>query len=146
MELTIFDTKDYNSAKEFQGAVNAFQKSHIVYKFSTLENGTVYIWGKSPKEVGNTPMETIEMVDRITKKDEEEYFATHLDLEINEVVLAELKTKLKGMSNDDADFVKVTNEIRAVENQIKMHKETLERKERQIKHFKETVLSLSKEL
>lgn len=116
--------------------VNAFIANNITLKFDILKSGEVCVWSKPFSEIGITPIDKIEEIDRLINQSEKEILASTLNRAHVQKLLDEVTAKLEKTTKEMKEWDQLDSESKSYQKQIKQDTATIEERAQQVEVFK----------
>lgn len=120
MDLKIFKQGEFT-----EETFNKFCKENIIYKYNIIEDVSIYIFYKQTDKLGQSTIETVELLDRLVKQTDSEIIKSLIDKNTELVALDEINKKLEQPIEDKKEHDKLVNEQKNKELQVKMYDDTI---------------------
>lgn len=110
-----FDVKEHND----------FCNSNIIFQEKVTENGSVFVFYKSPEEIGAKAIDLIETLDKLVKQAETEILASSIDKGVFEAEIATFEKQKSQLHSNQDEWKKLDEAIKHKQFSIKMHDDTI---------------------
>lgn len=127
--------------------ISAFTNSHIILRDMYQENGSALFFYKELTDLGKTPVDFIETLDRaVTKSQTMKYDAERGLVEVHQEI-ADLEEKVSNSSpNDGETWKNLQAALTAAKNQKTMHEKTIEGADKEMANLTESHVQLLKQV